>query len=336
VRTFSLPKALTSVVSLTLLLAAGCSKATPPVRPSEAPAAAAPSAPPAAAQSAAPAPGARPAVMEEGTGGAGPLSYPGMDFSSLSPDAQRELATVLSDEFCYCGCPHSLGACLQEHAPCKHAKRMARLAASLVKEGLPGTETIVALSKYYASFRAPRAQLQVDERLCQGKKDAPVTLVEFADFECPSCGAAHPRLAAFMKKNAEKVRFCYSPYPLPNHPNALPAAQAALFARDQGKFWELHDLLFENQFDLSPANLPKLVQKAGLDPAAFQKALKAGTYLKELEGFKAAGARANIRGTPSLFFNGRPYALGFAEDQLRHSAEDEAEWRANNGAWSKD
>jgi protein-disulfide isomerase len=285
------------------------------------------------------------ALLLVGAGGApGPVSpalkgYPGMDFSSLSPDAQRELATVLEDEFCYCGCPHSLGACLKEHTPCKHAKRMARLAASLVKEGMPGTETIVALSKYYASFRAKRAQLTVgaggiDERMCTGSKSAPVTLVEFADFECPSCGAAHPKLAAFAKKHGERVRFCYAPYPLPNHPNALPAAQAALWARDQGKFWELHDVLFENQWDL--ANLPKLIAKAGLDPAAFQKALKAGTYLKELERYKAMGAAANIRGTPSLFFNGRPYELGFGEDQLRHSAEDEAEWRANNGAWAAD
>ncbi len=284
------------------------------------------------------------AVLLVGAGGAPQApalkKYPGMDFSSLPPDAQRELATVLEDEFCYCGCPHSLGACLQEHTPCKHAKRMARLAAGLVKGGLPGSETIVALSKYYASFRAKRAQLPVggasgiDERLCKGNKAAPVTLVEFADFECPSCGAAHPRLEAFMKKNAEKVRFCYVPYPLDIHPHALAAAQASLWARDQGKFWELHDVLFENQFDL--ANLPKLVAKAGLDAAAFQKALKAGTHLKEIERYKALGAAANIRGTPSVFFNGRPYELGFGEEQLRHSAEDEAEWRANNGAWAAD
>ncbi|HET9449969.1 MAG TPA: thioredoxin domain-containing protein [Aggregicoccus sp.] len=266
--------------------------------------------------------------------------YPGMDFSSLSPDAQRELATVLEDEFCYCGCPHSLGACLKEHTPCKHAKRMARLAAGLVKEGTPGTETIVALSKYYASFRARRAPLTVgtgtgiDERMCRGSKSAPVTMVEFADFECPSCGAAHPKLAAFVKKHGERVRFCYAPYPLPNHPHALPAAQAALWARDQGKFWEMHDVLFEHQGEL--ANLPKLAAKAGLNPAGLKKALEAGTYLKELERYKAMGAAANIRGTPSLFLNGRPHELGFGEEQLRHSAEDEAEWRANDGAWAAD
>jgi protein-disulfide isomerase len=285
------------------------------------------------------------AVLWLGAGGSpgatGLQRYPGMDFSSLSPDAQRELATVLEDEFCYCGCPHSLGACLQEHTPCKHAKRMARLAAGLVKGGMPGSETIVALSKYYASFRQKRAPLTIgaqangiDERMCKGSKGAPVTVVEFADFECPSCGAAAPKLGAFLQKHGERVRLCYAPYPLDNHPNALPAAQAALWARDQGKFWELHDVLFQNQWDL--ANLPKLVAKAGLNPAAFQKALKAGTYLKEIERYKAMGAAANIRGTPSLFFNGRPYDLGFGEEQLRHSAEDEAEWRANNGAWSAD
>ncbi|MBJ6761860.1 thioredoxin domain-containing protein [Myxococcaceae bacterium JPH2] len=261
---------------------------------------------------------------------------PGMDFSALSPAAKRELATVMSDEFCYCGCPHTLGACLKGHTNCKHAKRMARLAARMVADGGPATEVIVTLSKYYASFREPRAQLKIDPRMCQGDPKAPVTVAEFSDFECPFCGKARPILEGFAKKNAGQVRFCYLPFPLSMHANAIPAGQAALWARDQGKFWEMHDALFEHQENLKPEALPALAKSLGLDGAKLAAVLKTDQYKQELEGFRAQGRTAAITGTPSVFFNGRFYDLGYEAEMLAHSLEDELEWRANNNAWSAD
>ncbi|MBN1209299.1 MAG: thioredoxin domain-containing protein [Myxococcaceae bacterium] len=269
--------------------------------------------------------------------GAALTGIPGMDFSALPPAAQRELATVFSDEFCYCGCPHTLGACLKQHTGCRHAKRMARLAAINVAEGDAATEVIVNLSRYYASFRGARAELKVDPRMCMGDANAPVTLAEFSDFECPYCAHARPLLEEFARKHADKVRFCYLPFPLSIHANALPAGQAALWARDQGKFWEMHDALFAHQANLAPAALPAIADKIGLPGAKLQEALKAGTYKDELERFRSMGNAANITGTPALFFNGRPYALelGLEAEKLAHSVEDELEWRANN-AWAAD
>jgi protein-disulfide isomerase len=258
-----------------------------------------------------------------------------MDFSALPPAAQRELATVLSDEFCYCGCPHTLGQCLRSHS-CQHARRMTRLAARHVAAGAPATEVIVALSRYYASFREPRVKLEVDARLCMGPQDAQVTLVEFSDFECPYCGKARPVLEAFAKKHAKQVRLCYAPFPLPSHPNALPAAQAALWARDKGRFWEMHDALFEHQEDLSPTALVALAGKLGLPGAELQKALKEGTYAQEVERFRELGRSASVRGTPALFVEGRLHGLGFTEEDLAHTLEDELEWRANRNAWAAD
>ncbi|WNG28825.1 thioredoxin domain-containing protein [Cystobacter fuscus] len=286
-----------------------------------------------------PAPSKPAAPMPPGTSGASALQgIPGMDFSALSPAAQHELATVLSDEFCYCGCPHTLGQCLKGHTSCQHAKRMTRLAARQAAAGVPATDIIVALSEYYASFRAPRQKFEVDPRMCTGDAKAPVTLVEFSDFECPYCGKARPVLEAFAKKNATKVRFCNVPYPLPMHPNAVPAGQAALWARDQGKYWEMHDALFENAHRLSTATIVELANKLGLKGAELQKALQAGTYAQELEKYKSMGTRANIRGTPSLFFNGRfnDLQLGLTEEMLSHALEDETTWRANNNAWAAD
>jgi protein-disulfide isomerase len=172
--------------------------------------------------------------------------------------------------------------------------------------------------------------------MCQGKEDAPVTLVELSDFECPFCGSARPLLDALAKKHGDKVRFCYLTYPLPRHPNALPAAQAALWARDQGKFWQMHDALFENQADLGPSALPRIAQSVGLDGKKLMEALKARTYEKEVQAMQAQGAAAGINATPSLFWNGRAHALGYTEAELRHTLEDEVEWKGAGGAWAKD
>jgi protein-disulfide isomerase len=305
------------------LLALACSRgseAAPPTVPAAAPRPAPAAPPPAAAP----------------TGEAALSGIPGMDFSALPPSARRELATVFSDEFCYCGCPHTLGQCLRSHTGCQHARRMARLAARRTAGGMPATEVILGLSQYYASFRQPRATLTVDGRMCMGDANAPVTLVEFSDFECPYCARARPVLESFAQKNASRVRFCYVPFPLASHPNAVPAGQAVLWARDQGKFWQMHDALFEHQEDLSPSALVTIANGLGLKGAQLRKALEEGTYAKELDALRAMGRAANVRGTPAVFFNGRLHDMGFTEEDLTHSLEDELEWRANGNAWAAD
>jgi protein-disulfide isomerase len=317
------------LLALTVALTAvACSKSSEAAAPPQ----------PVASKPTPPAPSAPQPAAAAPSGEAALSGIPGMDFSALPPAARRELSTVLSDEFCYCGCPHTLGQCLRGHTSCQHAKRMARIAARQAASGMPATDIIVGLSEYYSAFRSPRKTFEVDPRMCMGDAKAPVTLVEFFDFECPYCGQARPQLEAFAKKNPSKLRLCAVPYPLPMHPNAVPAGQAALWARDQGKYWEMHDALFENAQRLSPAVAVELANKLGLKGASLQKALKDGTYAQELEKYKALGNAANVRGTPALFFNGRSYDLqmGLTEDALTHTLEDELEWRANGNAWAAD
>lgn len=254
----------------------------------------------------------------------------------MSPAAQRELASVFTDEFCFCGCPHTLGACLKTHPTCKHAKRMAALAASDAAAGLPGVEIILSLSKYYLSFSDPRRSFKVDERMCLGKKDAKVTLVEFSDFECPYCAVARPVLEKFARENSARVRLCFAPFPLPNHPNAIPAAKAALFARDHGKFWELHDLLFENQSRLNPDAIRNLASKLGLPASGVSSALESEKYADELSAFKEAGRAGNVDATPTIFVNGRKLNLAPTPEVLRQTLEDEIEWMSNQNRWAAD
>ena len=263
----------------------------------------------------------------------------GLDFSSLSPAAQKELASVFTDEFCPCGCPHTVGACLKTHPGCRHARRMALLAAPQAAAGISGTEIILELSQYHQSFRDSRVALRVDERMCRGAeaKDAKVTVVAFSDFECPYCGYARPLLEKLVQGHAAKgLRLCHAPFPLQGHPNALPAGQAVLFARDHGKFWQMHDLLFENQAVLTPGLIRQLAARIGLSSAELGKVLDSKRYLDELAAWKEAGRVAGVEATPALYFNGRKFTLPLDEETLAHTAGDELEWIANQGAWAAD
>lgn len=255
--------------------------------------------------------------------------------AALSPEAKVELADVLRDEFCPCGCPHTLAACLATH-DCVHARRAASLAARLVGAGVPASETVLVLAQHHRGFRAPRAALEPDPRQCQGPADAPVTLVTYSDFECPYCAAAGPVIEAFARANAGTLRYCSLLFPLPLHPNALTAGQAALFAREQGRYWELHHRIFASQAGLSEARLMELAGEVGLDARALKAHLAAETFLPALEAQRDAGRAAGVTGTPALFFNGRRFSLPLTEANLALALEEELEWAANGGAWAKD
>jgi protein-disulfide isomerase len=211
---------------------------------------------------------------------------------------------------------------------------MAVLAAADAASGIAAVETIVSLSKYYASFPAKRFNPTVDPRQCTGPADAKVTLVEYSDFECPFCAAARPLLESFAKENG-KVRLCWAPYPLSNHPNAMPSANAALYARDHGKFWEMHDALFENQINLSPEFIVQLGVKLGLDGKELQKAISTGAYNTALTESKDFARKAGVESTPTIFINGRQHRLSIDKETLTHAVDDELEWSANKG-WAPD
>jgi protein-disulfide isomerase len=257
---------------------------------------------------------------------------PGFDFSKLAPPAKKELVSVLTDEFDYCGRPLTLLASLKKGDACKHTRRLVGLAATQAAEGSAATEIIVSLSKYNQGFNKSRATFKVDERQCVGAKDAKVTLIEFSDFECPFCAAARPVLEDYVKQRSG-VRLCMMPFPLAQHPNAMFAGQAALFARDAGKFWAVHDALFDNQLSLSEDFIRQLLAKQGLDLKAFEKVLTAKKYVEELEASKEAGKKAGVESTPSIYVNGRKYPLGLNVESLSLAVDDELDWLTGNSAW---
>ena len=139
----------------------------------------------------------------------------------------------------------------------------------------------------------------------KGPDNAPITIVEFSDFECPYCAKAQGALDEIMQRYEGKVRLVFRDLPLPGHFKAPTAAAAAHCAGDQGKFWEMHDLLFNNRQAMDVADLKTYAADLGLDQGAFDTCLDSGAKAEIVEASAKAGAKLGISGTPAFFINGR-------------------------------
>ncbi|MGC2442646.1 DsbA family protein [Candidatus Binatus sp.] len=149
----------------------------------------------------------------------------------------------------------------------------------------------------------------------QGPAKAPVTLVEYGDYQCPYCGEAYPIVKALQKRLGEQVRFVFRNFPLAEaHPHAEHAAEAAEAAAAQGKFWEMHDLLYENQAALEDEDLVRYAKLLHLDVPRFVKEMEAHAYAERVRADFSSGVRSGVNGTPTFFINGArhdgPFDLG--------------------------
>jgi protein-disulfide isomerase len=149
-----------------------------------------------------------------------------------------------------------------------------------------------------------------------GPEDASVTLVEYGDYECPYCGMAHPIVKRAQQELGNQLRFVFRNFPLAEaHPHARLAAQAAEAAAAQGKFWEMHDMLFENQAALEPDDLVGYAKSIGLDIKRFERDLEAGTFAKKVRDDFRSGVRSGVNGTPTFFVNGKRYEGSWANEE---------------------
>jgi protein-disulfide isomerase len=138
-----------------------------------------------------------------------------------------------------------------------------------------------------------------------GAADAPVTIVAFSDYECPFCQKADPAVKQVLEAYKGKVRLVYREFPLPNHPHAQKASEAALCAHDQGKYWEMHDRLFENQHALGVEALKGYARDLALDGERFDHCLDSDAKRADVKAGLKAGEMAGVSGTPAFFVNGR-------------------------------
>ncbi|MFW6067106.1 MAG: DsbA family protein [Myxococcota bacterium] len=210
-----------------------------------------------------------------------------------------------------CGQPVSLARCVTRGGECAECKPAATYVARLVEEGYEAGAIEERYRNRYGS--EAEVELEVDGSPVRGSPMAPVTIVEFSDFECPFCGAGHPILERAVEESDGKVRLVFKHYPLDSHPRARAAARAAIAAGKQDKFWEMHDLLFENQDALEAADLEGYARRLELDLERFREDMRSESTEKRIEKDRLAGREAGVRGTPSIFVNGRLY-----EESLRH------------------
>ena len=150
-----------------------------------------------------------------------------------------------------------------------------------------------------------------------GDPKAPVVLVEYGDYECPYCGQAYPIVKRVQKHFGKRMAFVFRNFPLTEmHPNAEMAAQTAEFAAAQGRFWEMHDSLYENQQMLGPPLFIALAQKLELSVEDLNLALTNGTYASRVKSDFMGGVRSGVNGTPTFFINGDRHDGAFRFDDL--------------------
>jgi protein-disulfide isomerase len=155
------------------------------------------------------------------------------------------------------------------------------------------------------ALEAPRVAVVSTGHPTLGAKDAPITMVEFGDFQCPFCRASENSVKEIRAKYGDKVRLVYMDFPLGIHQHAMDAANAARCAGEQDKFWQYHDAMFADQSKLAPADLKASAAKLGLDAKKFDACLDKTKYQSQIQQDMAEGTKLGVTGTPTFFINGR-------------------------------
>jgi protein-disulfide isomerase len=151
----------------------------------------------------------------------------------------------------------------------------------------------------------------------QGKKNAPIELVEFGDYECPYCGQAQPMIKRIQEELGDDLKFVFRNFPLTQvHAHAFNAAIATEIAASQGMFWEMHDILFENQNALYDDDILRYADEIGLDVDRFESDFRNAAFQEKVRADFESGIRSGVNGTPSFFVNGQLYADMINEQSL--------------------
>ncbi len=234
--------------------------------------------------------------------------YPGVPVQLLKPEDRKTFVRVMKAQLCPCeGVLDSMDACLRDSKQqCDLAVSSAIEGINAVGRGMSERDTLDAVASYIAAANKVNT-FKLDDTPVLGKRDAPVVVVEFADFECPFCSRARELVKQARKDHGDNVAIAFKQFPLSMHQHASLASAASLAAHNQGKFWEMYDLLFDNQRELSEAKILELAQALGLNMQTFKADYKAAKTVKQIERDKQEGLDARVNSTPSFFINGKKY-----------------------------
>ena len=245
------------------------------------------------------------------------------------------LARYAQGDFCYCGCPHTVGSCLAKHGACRHAARQVRLAAGVA--GAPGA-TLEAIrgfvAHYYASFdRRARIDLAAFGPPL-GEQSAPVTLVEFSDFTCPFCQPSARRWRpSWRPPRAGEALLQALPHRVP--PGRARRRHAGEWARDQGIFWKFHDAMFDTPgHDLD--SLAGAAEELGMDGSDLRDAVTSRRFEPQVRASQTRPAGGRDRHPHPLHERAAPRLPDYSAAWLEFALQDEEEWIRNKGKWDRD
>jgi protein-disulfide isomerase len=258
----------------------------------------------------------------------------GVDTSALTRTEREVWSELVTEQLAPCpNVPSSLADCVKTHAPCAACRPAAE---QLAKQIQRGKNKSTAERFYHARFDA-KSQLPVDisGSPAKGPENAPITIVEWADFECAFCQKASPVIEEQRERLKDKVRLVFKHFPIAKHPNATRLAEYAIAAENQGKFWEAHALLFTGAGgSLDDERIVTLSQKLGIDPAKALEDMKSKATEDRLARERAQADALGLKGTPFILINGIKFdfELFDLEEDLTTWLDTELEIRNGSGA----
>ncbi len=241
---------------------------------------------------------------------------PGVDLSGLTAAQKTTALKLFKEQDCPCHCGRKIDRCRIEDSSCAYSSGVAAVMIETIKKGGSESDAIDAAAKSkWAQGPPAQSTRLLDDPVAisttgapvTGPANAPITLVEFSDFQCPYCVAAIPQLQALLKAYPTQVKLIFKQFPLEIHSQAAFAATAALAAQHQEKFWAMHDALFAHHDNLSRENVLAIAQNLGLNMRRFEADLNAPETMQTIQRDIADGDRAGVQGTPTIFINGQKF-----------------------------
>ena len=249
----------------------------------------------------------------------------GADPSRMNGEQRERAAALLRREFCYFGCSRTIARCLEAPQPNRTARRLAGYVVRQVLAGRTDEEVHEGIQQRSLSAHPLQTvTMDLSRAQCIGAANAPVTVVEFADFECPFCRVISPIMHRLAGQMQPDVRLCFRHFPVRGHDSAVPASVAALAASRQGRFWQMHDVLYSISPRLADENLVDAARRAGVaNIDQWQQDRQDQSLIQLVEADKLEGLQNGVRGTPAIFVNGKEYLGRKDEAELRDRLEEE-------------
>lgn len=237
---------------------------------------------------------------------------PEVNLSGLTPAQKKAALEALRGQQCLCGCSMQVAECRIKDPTCADSRAMSAVILKAIKEGKNPQQAVAesdVIRRRTGTARLLEAPVKIPLQGApfRGPAEARITVVEFSDFECPFCSKAAAKIEAIRLAYPKDLRLVYKQYPLSSHPNAKIAAEAALAAQAQDKFWPMHDKLFANSKQLSRETIDKIGKEIGLDMEKFQADLRSAKIAETIKKDIADGDKVDVDSTPTIFVNGRRY-----------------------------